>query len=318
MSIRRETTTLCPAPHIAILMGTYNGEAYLQEQLDSIERQEYLHWTLHVSDDSSTSDTRQLLETYQKRWGERRLKIYQGRQQGFAVNFMSLVRNTAIQAEYFAFADQDDNWHPDKLQRAVAQLGILPSHQPLLYAARARLVNDQGKPIGYSALHSRPPEFQNALVQNVASGNTMVFNHAARQYLMSSPHGEDTGLHDWWCYLLVSGCGGKVIYDSTPCLDYRQHADNQIGMKRGLKSLLTRMQHLWHGGHRIQIDRNLAALANHSAWLTPPNRASFERYQISRRGNPWQRLRGLGQAHVYRQTWQGNVAMRLAALLNKG
>lgn len=313
-----DTTKQDSYPHIAILMGTYNGEAYLSEQLDSIEKQQYTNWVLHVSDDSPIPDTYQLLKAYQQRWGEQKLQIYQGKQQGFAVNFMSLVRNTSIQANYFAFADQDDRWHTDKLQRAVAMLAELSDDQPLLYTARTRLVDEHGKPTGYSPHHQRPPSFQNALVQNIASGNTMVFNQAARERLECSPHGEDTGLHDWWCYLLVSGCGGTVIYDSTPCLDYRQHANNQIGMKRGLQSLASRITHLWQGGHRIQIDRNLAALAVHETWLEAPSRASFQRFCAARRGNTLQRLTGICSSGVYRQGWPGNLALWFAALLNKG
>ncbi|MBF59031.1 MAG: glycosyl transferase family 2 [Halomonas sp.] len=305
-------------PHVAILMGTYNGEAYLSEQLDSIEGQQHAHWTLHVSDDSPLPGTRRLLEAYQRRWGEQRLKIYPGKQQGFAANFMSLVRNSAIQGDYYAFADQDDRWHPEKLTRAVERLAAYPPSQPQLYTARAQLVDEQGTPTGYSTLQARAPGFNNALVQNIASGNTMVFNQAARECLQRSPHGEDTGLHDWWCYLLISGCGGRVVYDSTPCIDYRQHASNLIGMQRGIKSLLTRIKHLWQGGHRMQIDRNLTALADHRDWLEPQHQASFDHYRCSRHGNPWQRLQGLIKARVYRQTWQGNLAMRVAALLNKG
>lgn len=313
-----DTTKQHSYPRIAILMGTYNGEAYLSEQLDSIEKQQYTNWVLHVSDDSPTPGTYQLLKAYQQRWGEQKLQIYQGKQQGFAANFMSLVRNTSIRGDYFAFADQDDRWHTDKLQRAVAMLAGLAVDQPLLYTARTRLVDQHGKPTGYSPSHKRPPGFQNALVQNIASGNTMLFNQVAHDYLVRSPHGEDTGLHDWWCYLLISGCGGTVIYDRTPCLDYRQHADNQIGMKRGLQSLASRITHLWQGGHRIQIDRNLAALAAHEAWLEPPSQASFQRFSAARGGNTLQRLTGICSSGVYRQTWQGNLALWLAALLNKG
>tara|TARA_R110002012_G_scaffold160338_1_gene322134 strand:+ start:90 stop:1010 length:921 start_codon:yes stop_codon:yes gene_type:complete len=305
-------------PHVAILMGTYNGETYLSEQLDSIEKQQYMHWTLYVSDDSPLPGTRTILKAYQQRWGAHRLKIYQGKQQGFAANFMSLVRNSAIQADYYAFADQDDRWHPEKLERAVEMLEAYPPCQPLLYTARVQLVDEEGQPAGYSTLQTRPPSFKNALVQNIASGNTMVFNQTARDYLQCSPHGEDTGLHDWWCYLLISGIGGRVIYDSSPCIDYRQHANNLIGMKRGMKSLLTRLHYLWQGSHRLQIERNLTALATHSDWLEPCYKACFDCYSSSRQGNSWQRLQGLLKARVYRQTWQGNVAMVVAALLNKG
>ncbi|EDK72391.1 glycosyl transferase, group 2 family protein [candidate division TM7 genomosp. GTL1] len=59
------------------------------------------------------------------------------------------------------------------------------------------------------------------MVQNVAGGNTMVFNNAARRLLIAAGSDVDVVAHDWWVYIVVSACGGRVHYDSRPSLRYR-------------------------------------------------------------------------------------------------
>jgi len=304
-----------PAAHIAILLCTYQGEVYLSEQLDSIAAQSHPHWTLWVSDDGSRDGTRDILEAYQRRWGQHRIRWRQGPLRGFAANFNSLLADANIQADAFALADQDDIWHPDKLERAVAWLGAEASEEPRLYTARTRLVDARGGFIGISPA-CRAPGFANALVQNIASGNTMVLNAAARQSLIEAgpPRAE---LHDWWCYQWISGIGGEVLFDSQPCLDYRQHGGNQIGMQTGLISLLPRVKRLWQGQHCLCLDSQLAALEERQSWLTPIHRQLLQSLQAARRRRGLARLYGVWQTGVYRQSRLGQWAMYMAAILNK-
>ena len=60
-------------PSVAILMCTFNGELFLEEQLDSIERQDYKNWTLYVKDDGSKDTTLNILKTYQKNGAQKNL-----------------------------------------------------------------------------------------------------------------------------------------------------------------------------------------------------------------------------------------------------
>ena len=90
---------------------------------------------------------------------------------------------------------------------------------------------------GLSPLFTRPPAFQNALVQSLGGGNTMVFNRAAKKILQEAA-AIDVVLHDWWVYQLVSAAGGMVHYDPRPMLKYRQHSDNLIGSNLGWRSAL--------------------------------------------------------------------------------
>ncbi len=205
-------------PEVAILLCTYNGQRYLSDQLDSVAAQTYPNWVVRVSDDGSQDDTLSILTEYRSKWPNGRLSIAQGPAKGFVANFLSLTCNADIQADYYAFCDQDDVWEADKLQRAVDWLQGVPEGVPALYCSRTQLVDADNNSIGFSPLFSKPPSFANALTQNVASGNTMVFNHAACALLREGGKDVEVVAHDWWLYLLVSGVGGKVFYDTYPSL----------------------------------------------------------------------------------------------------
>ncbi|WP_019951340.1 glycosyltransferase family 2 protein [Kushneria aurantia] len=303
--------------HVAILMATYQGADYLAAQLDSIEAQSLERWTLWVSDDGSQDGTREILAHYRQRWGEQRLKCFDGPREGFARNFMSLLCNGGIRADYYAFADQDDIWLPGKLEDAIECLARRDAETPALYCSRTRLVNQQGIETGISASLRRPPGFANALVQNIASGNTMVFNHCARQFAARHGARQDIPLHDWWIYLVVTGCGGFVYFSDQPGLFYRQHAGNAIGMRLGPGTLPRRLCRLWRGGHYLQIERNLKALSLLQSDLTVDSRQRFEAYLSSRRRHGFRRLASLHASGVYRQTLTGQLAMLIAAVFNK-
>ena len=106
-------------PKVAILLCTYHGQQYLVEQLDSFAAQSFSNWVVWASDDGSQDDTHTILETCRDKWRDDRLSIQFGPAKGFVANFLSLTCNANIQADYYAYSDQDDIWEADKLQRAV-------------------------------------------------------------------------------------------------------------------------------------------------------------------------------------------------------
>ncbi|MCW1935108.1 glycosyltransferase [Pseudomonas sp. MDMC_285] len=144
------------ATRVTVLVGTYNGEQFLDEQLQSIIHQSHGNWQIIASDDGSTDSTPALLKRYQQLLGEERLRIIQGPRKGFAANFMALANAPNTEAGYFAFSDQDDIWHPDHLQCALQWMQPINSNIPALYCGRTRLVQDDGQPFGISPLFCRP------------------------------------------------------------------------------------------------------------------------------------------------------------------
>jgi hypothetical protein len=128
-------------PLIAILMTTFNGELFLEDQLKSIKAQLHKRWKLYVSDDASSDKTLSILKSYQKRWGKSKLIIRHGPQKKFSHNFLSLATDKKIKADFYAYCDQDDIWLPSKLSAAIKRLQKEPPKKPLLYCSRTTYVD---------------------------------------------------------------------------------------------------------------------------------------------------------------------------------
>lgn len=293
------------------------GQGYLREQLDSIVRQTHHNWTIWVSDDGSSDDTHTILREYRAKLGESRLFIHSGPSDGFAANFLSLACNAGITADYYAFADQDDVWESDKLAHALHWLQTVPSHLPALYCGRTRSVDANNQDIGFSPLFTKPPCFTNALVQSIAGGNTMMFNNAARRFLRKAGADVKVVSHDWWAYLIVSGCGGHVFYDPEPKVRYRQHDTNLIGAKRGWSAGMTRLRMLFHGRFQNWNSINLEALKTMREHLTPENKLALDEFSKARNSHFFARQAGILRSGIHRQTVLGNIGLIAASMLKK-
>jgi glycosyltransferase involved in cell wall biosynthesis len=303
--------------NIAILMAAYNGQSYLREQLDSIAAQSYQNWTLHVIDDGSQDQTWEILQEYQKQLGAEKLQIIKSPNRGCATTFLSLVCDPHIQADYYAFTDQDDIWDANKLAKATAFLDTQDPNISQLYCSSARLIDAEGHAIGRLPIKTRPPSFQNALVQCITTGNTMVFNNPARDILLAAGM-VDIPLHDWWVYLAITACGGEAYYDSEPSLNYRQHGKNYMGFRHNIFRRYLKTLERVLDNQFIKINTaQIAALNKIYDKLTPQAKITFDDYQRSLRGNVFARLYYLYQSGVYRQEIPRTIAVYLAQLMRK-
>lgn len=302
---------------VAILLGTYNGQQYLEQQLDSFAAQTHGNWAVWASDDGSSDGTQAILESFHARWPAGRLTLQSGPKAGFVANFLALTCNKNIQTDYYAYSDQDDIWEAEKLERAVRWLETVPNDIPALYCARTRLVDDDNREIGFSPLFSKPPCFANALIQSIAGGNTMVFNNAARALLQAGGEQRAIIAHDWWAYMVVTGCGGKVFYDEVPTLRYRQHEANVIGMNDGWRARFKRLGMQWQGRFRNWNKVHIEALRPLESRFTAENRAIFRHFVAARERSLLPRLFNLNRSGVHRQTRLGNLGLLAAAIFNK-
>lgn len=218
---------------VQILMSTYNGARYIRTQLESIVRQTVEDKTLLIRDDGSTDNTVDILREYQEKFSW--IEVYQGNNLGVQKSFFELIEKSDPMAEYVAFADQDDEWLPEKLERAVGKLEMLHLNKkkriPLLYCGSQIMVNDQLQPIDVNVSRAvRKPAFGNALVQNICTGCTAVINQELATLIRDNMPTEIDAIvmHDWWLYLTAS-CFGEVYYDDVPYIRYRQHGKNTHG-----------------------------------------------------------------------------------------
>lgn len=304
------------SPKVIVLMATYNGASFLDEQLASIAAQQSVEVDLLVSDDGSSDTTVAILESWRGRW-QGQFGIVSGPQQGFSENFRFLALSAQSQADYFAFSDQDDIWDADKLIAAISALGAEPAGRPALYFSRTRLIDAAGQPAGFSPLFTRPPSFRNAIVQSIGGGNTMVLNRSAFALFAESARRTSFVTHDWWAYILCSGAGGYVCYDPVSHIGYRQHSANLIGKNTGARARLGRLRHVFKGQFARWIDQNLAGLQECSDLLTPDANAVIAALRQVRGARGFNALWSLLASGVYRQTPGGNLGLAAAATLGK-
>jgi hypothetical protein len=197
----------------------------------------------------------------------------------------------------------------------LTSLSGISSALPALYCSRTEIIYEHKKPLGLSPLFHKHPSFQNALVQNIGGGNTMVFNGAAKRLFESKAVG-DVVTHDWWAYQIVTGVGGVVQYDPLPSVKYRQHGGNVLGANRGMRAKLRRVFKLFEGEWKGWNDRNMSALEEFSGSLSESNRVTLEHFIASRNTEflPM-RLYRLRQSGVYRQTLLGNCGLVAASIM---
>lgn len=220
---------------IQVLLSTYNGEKYLQQQLDSILIQESVEVSILIRDDGSTDGTLLILSKYASEFSN--IEIVEGENMGYARSFMTLL-SIAGDYDYYAFADQDDIWLPNKLGVAVSKLSLQSDAKPMMYYSNCQLVDETGQAIGFLREDENfiPKSKTQAVVLGFVHGCTMVFNRSSKQ-LLSQYQPEYNFAHDYWVPLLHFFLGATV-YDENAYIQYRQHSSNTFGSERSFRSLL--------------------------------------------------------------------------------
>ena len=303
---------------VHILLATYNGERFLSEQLDSIRTQKHSNWTLTVSDDGSTDYTCGIVTQFASSVSQKvTLLSQQGPSLGPTANFFRLIGHAAINSEddLIAFCDQDDVWFNDKLERAVQWHTSYCEIPVRLYCSRTQFVTDQLAPIGLSPQLRRAPSFENALVQNIASGNTMVISTQVLAALRQINPNHSVW-HDWTTYLVATALDGKIEFDDKPSLLYRQHANNVIGSNNGFQARLKRLLPILQGRYKDWSDMTAGAVSDISNLLPHQSVATFESFVRMRNlPNPLHRLIAFNQSNIRRQSTASNLSLGLALLL---
>ncbi len=304
--------------HVKILLALYNGAPNLDEQLDSFVAQTHRNWSLLVSDDGSVDAGLDIVRRFARRAPEHDINLTAGPRKGFARNFLHLLQQAGEDCACVALSDQDDVWLPEKIADGVSALARVPQGLPGLYCSRTMICDSRLAPQRPSPLFCHPPGFRNALVQNIAGGNTMVLNRAALDILQAAA--AEVGnivAHDWWIYQMVSGAGGQVIYDAKPGLLYRQHAGNQIGANDTIRASMRRARMMLGGRFSAWNTINIRALMASAHRLTLENRDLLTRFGKARQDPLPHRIAQLRRLRVYRQTRRGNAGLWLAALINR-
>jgi glycosyltransferase involved in cell wall biosynthesis len=303
--------------NVAVLLCCFQGKKFITEQVDSIINQTHKDISLWVSIDGVDDGSKDLINKRMRGWKDGQFHIFSGPGKGFASNFLFLLCNENIKANYYSFSDQDDIWEEDKLSRALEYLRSVPQNVPAIYGSRTILINEFGENLGETKFFKKKPSFKNALVQNITPGNTMVLNQAARNLIERHFKNSKIVFHDWLLYLVVSAVGGTIFYDSYPSLRYRQHGRNLMGQNINFFSRFRRLQLLLNGTFRAWNDTNLVLLESIKDIMTKESEKSFYFFKNSRDKTLFPRIFGFWKAGIYRQTFYENVFLFIACLLKR-
>ena len=293
-------------------MSTYNGENYIQEQLDSIlALQKNFEVYILVRDDGSSDGTVAILKRYQER---HQISLIMGENLGVNGS-MWLLLEQCPDSDYYAFCDQDDVWAPDKLKKAVQHLQEKDNKIPLLFGSMSQIVFSDLSPHGTTLNPKKEISYYNAMVQNVIPGHTQVFNHMLRQVVLQ--HGaEKIHVIDWWFYLAASAVG-EVVFLPECTVFHRQHNHNAVGYHTSpLAQLWTRLKNI-RAGKANSISVQLADFyMRYKDDMPEEFQLETERYFLSM-NHFGSRLNYACTCRAYRQTSVESIIFRFLYLIGK-
>lgn len=300
---------------ICIIMSTYNGEEYIIQQLDSIFKSEKGQHKiiLYVRDDGSRDNTVEILKRYASDRNVQ-IEVQVGKNVGVAKSFLMALRECPI-ADYYAFCDQDDIWVEKKLTEAVKQIGEMD--QPVLWCSDYQVTDSDLQIIIPSALEKPIQDNVRALFYNNVPGCTMVFNWALMNELRKVNISE-IRMHDIMA-INVALITGKVIFDKTPYVLYRQHGNNALGynhkkieIKKWIKDKI------WLICNKEKYSTAEYAQAILDAFEDKMSDGEKKEYQLISKMNKsfWIRLQMLMKSYTKAKIGRTSISIRCKILLN--
>lgn len=215
---------------VQVLLSTYNGEKYIDEQIESLLSQEGVDLHILIRDDGSTDQTVNKLYHYIDLYPDK-ITLLKEPNLGVVASYFELLKVCSDAFDFYAFCDQDDVWDCDKIIQAVRLMQSRLNENALMYCSPTRMVTETLSYLGtWPHQPLKPLSLHNSLIENVAVGCTTVLNQRAMKLIKSNlPSAlSNVIMHDWWAYVVVSAFG-QVIFDSNSYIQYRQHSHNVLG-----------------------------------------------------------------------------------------
>lgn len=215
---------------VNVMLSTYNGERFLRDQAESILNQTGVEVRVFVRDDGSSDRTKKILSSLD----DDRISVDFASNVGWRKSFFHLLWTVPISVdEYYAFADQDDIWKPEKLIRAIQLLSKVDG--PALYHSNMTLVDSKLKFIGnkYPTDFVPSDHMPQSFFDGVGTGSTMVMNGRLLS-LIRVYQPNDSLSHDAYVMALANLLG-QVVYDSESFILYRRHEGNATGFGKNQK-----------------------------------------------------------------------------------
>lgn len=218
---------------ISVCVAAFNGEKYIEEQLNSILSQLDASDEVIVSDDGSTDRTLEILNDFAQ--GDPRIRIVQGPGQGIIRNYDYVI--SLSRGEYIFLADQDDVWLPGKVAQITNYFDAQP--QALVVVSDLMIVDEQLRELEPSYFRYRNVKtgFFSNIIKNKYIGAGMAFRSQLKELILPIPSA--VPMHDMWIGLLADSKHKAALLPEVLTL-YRRHSDNasQIATKTKFRTQL--------------------------------------------------------------------------------
>lgn len=218
---------------ISIAMATYNGEKYIEEQLESLLNQTVLPDEIIICDDCSTDKTVQIIKDKYSCYGC--IKLYVNEKNlGYRRNFKKAISLT--QGDFIFLCDQDDEWHEDKIETMVS---LMETNQCVALCSDFRLIDESSNPLSKQSFKIHPfirdasdgelaqIRFRQLVFGNIVQGCTYCFLKQVKDLYLKLDNDEVDHDHQ---IMFVSTLSGKVYFLKKELIDYRIHSSNAIGL----------------------------------------------------------------------------------------
>ena len=208
---------------ISVAMATYNGEKNIKEQLDSILKQLAKNDEVIISDDGSTDNTINVINSYIKK--DKRIKLFWGPKAGVKQNFANAISNCT--GKYIFLSDQDDLWNDNKVDTV---LKTFESNKCTCVVHNADIVDEISHKQWQTFFEFRKcgsGKIKN-IIKNTYIGCCMAFDKDIVNRLLPIPN--DIEMHDQWIGLISEKYGNSIFINDT-LIKYRRHEGNVSEMK---------------------------------------------------------------------------------------
>lgn len=216
---------------VCVLMSSYNGEKYIERQILDILNQKKCAIHLLIRDDGSSDDTVKIIKSLAK--NDTNIELIIGENIGWKKSFKYLLRlSNKIDSEYYAFADQDDEWDEDKIICAIKKISRFDKDQAVLYTSNLRVKHDDIEPISMLYKNDQIGEkfAKYSVIGSSPFGCSMVWNYNLNKIVSNNIPKKEVS-HDIWMHM-VAHLFGKVYFDNDAHMNHIVHSDNACGVAK--------------------------------------------------------------------------------------
>lgn len=306
---------------LAILLATYNGSDYLEIFLRSLKQQIFQDFDIISRDDGSSDGSLNILKIYTK-LSKNFIFLDESFNLGIKQNFLRLMNDSLEKSyEYVMFADQDDVWGADKVEKTYKKMreleGTYGKNTPLLVHSDLTVVDKDLNVIfpsfwEYQNINPNKQKLSDFLIANNVTGCTIMINQALVEKVKKIP--QEAIMHDWWIAMVASAFG-KIAYIDEPLMLYRQHGKNDIGAKKyNFHYIWTTCLSKFTSNHyQPKLDKYIkqsqAFLFLYGHELDDYQRAMLEEFSVFERLSKYQKLRVLLKYKIWKNGFMRNLGL---------